>query len=300
MSVAHEYAWPYTTRMPAVSPRPLTIVTIALAWLPGLPAASAQDATAWQIEAHAEARLIAGALVKTPHESFVRAGIQIRLDPGWKTYWRYPGDTGMPPTIEFAGSNNVKSATVLWPAPERFSDGAGGHSIGYLGEIILPLRVAPTDLARASALYVQLKYAICGTLCVPAGAKLNLALSGKGGDEGVLQKAEQRVPKRVALGPNSGNALAVLSVHREPGGAHDRVVVEMAAPAGVPVDLFAEGPTPDWALPLPEPHGPENGAKRRFTFDLDGLPAGAEAKGAALILTAVSGDDAIEVPVHLD
>ena len=182
----------------------------------------------------------------------MRAGIEIRLDPGWKTYWRYPGDTGVPPTIEFAGSNNVKSATVLWPAPERFPDGAGGHSIGYLGEIILPLRVAPADLARVSALKVQLKYAICGTLCVPAAAKLDLALSGKGGDEGILQKAEQRVPKRVALGPNGGNALAVLSVHREPGGAHDRVVVEMAAPAGVPVDLFAEGPTPDWALPLPE------------------------------------------------
>jgi DsbC/DsbD-like thiol-disulfide interchange protein len=230
----------------------------------------------------------------------VRAGIEIPLDPGWKTYWRYPGDTGVPPTIEFAGSNNVKSATVLWPAPERFPDGAGGHSIGYVDEIILPLRVAPADLARVSALNVQLKYAICGTLCVPAAAKLDLALSGKGGDEGILEKAEQRVPKRVAPGPNSGNALAILSVHREPGGAHDRVVVEMAAPAGVPVDLFAEGPTLDWALPLPELAGPDNGATRRFTFDLDGLPAGAEAKGATLTLTAVAGDDAIEVPVHLD
>ena len=76
--------------------------------------------------------------------------------------------------------------------------------------------------------------------------------------------------------------------------------IGMTAPAGVPVDLYAEGSTPDWALPLPEPDGPENGAARRFTFDLDGLPAGAEAKGATLILTAVSGDDAIEVPVHLD
>jgi DsbC/DsbD-like thiol-disulfide interchange protein len=286
--------------MPAVSPRPLAIVTAALVCLPCLPAVRAQDATAWQTEVHAEARLIAGAMVKTPHESFVRAGIEIRLDPGWKTYWRYPGDTGVPPTIEFTGSNNVKSAEVLWPAPERFSDGAGGHSIGYLGEIILPLRIAPADLAHVSALKVQLKYAICGTLCVPAAAKLDLALSGKGGDEGMLQKAEQRVPKRVALGPNSGNALAVLSVHREPGGAHDRVVVVMAAPAGIPVDLFAEGPTLDWALPLPEPAGPDNGETRRFTFDLDGLPTGAEAKGATLTLTAVSGDNAIEVPVRLD
>jgi len=284
--------------MPAVSPRPLTIVTLALASLPGV-AALAQDATTWQRDVHGEARLIAGAIVKTNNAAFVRAGIQLRLDPGWKTYWRYPGDTGVPPIFDFAGSENVKSATVLWPAPERFSDGAGGHSIGYLGEVILPLRVARTDPARVSALNVKLKYAICGTLCVSASARLNLALSGNGADEGVLEKAEQRVPRRVTLGAN-GNALAILSVHRESGCAHDCVVVKVAAPADAPVDLFAEGPTPDWALPLPQPVGPGTGGERRFTFDLDGLPAGAAAKGAALMLTAVSGGDAIEVPVHLD
>jgi DsbC/DsbD-like thiol-disulfide interchange protein len=281
-----------------VSPRPLTIMTLVIVSLPAIPA-RAQDATAWQKDAHAEARLIAGTVVKTPNASFVRAGIELHLDPGWKTYWRYPGDTGVPPTFDFAGSENVKSATVLWPAPERFSDGAAGHSIGYLGEIILPLRVARIDPARASALNVKFKYATCGTLCVSASAKLNLALSGNGGDEGVLEKAEQRVPRRVALGA-SGDALAILSVHREQGGAHDCVVVEIAAPAGVPVDLFAEGPTPEWALPLPEPVDPRTGTKRRFTFDLDGLPAGAQAKGSVLTLTAVSSDDAIEVPVHLD
>jgi len=281
-----------------VSPRPLTIVALALVCLPGV-GARAQDATAWQRDAHAEARLIAGTLVKTPNTSFARAGIELRLDPGWKTYWRYPGDTGMPPTFDFAGSENVKSATVLWPAPERFSDGAGGYSIGYLGKLILPLRVVPVTAARVSALSVKFKYAICGTLCVPASAKLNLALSGKGSDEGVLEKAEQRVPKRVALGANGG-ALAILSVRREPGGAHDRIVVDVAAPAGAPVDLFAEGPTPDWALPLPEPVDQGTGTKRRFTFDLDGLPEGAQAKGSILTLTAVSSDDAIEVPVHLD
>jgi len=299
MSVARQCAWSYRTGMLAAPPRPLTIVALALVCLPGVTAARAEDATAWQRDVHAEARLIAGTIFKTPSASFVRAGIEIHLDPGWKTYWRYPGDTGVPPIFDFAGSDNVKAATVLWPAPKRFSDGAGGHSIGYLGELILPLRIVRAEPARASALNIKLKYAVCGTLCVSASAKLNLALSGNGGDEGVLEKAEQRVPRRVALGPN-GSALAILSVHREPSSARDRVVVEVAAPAGAPVDLFAEGPTPDWALPLPESADPGTGTKRRFTFDLDGLPAGAEVKGAALTLTAVSGDDAIEVPVHLD
>jgi DsbC/DsbD-like thiol-disulfide interchange protein len=135
---------------------------------------------------------------------------------------------------------------------------------------------------------------------VPAKAALDLTLTGQGAAEATLEKAEQRVPKRTALGATAGNALAVLSVHREPGEPHERVTVEVAAPPGAPLELFAEGPTAEWALPLPEPVGPAQAPTRRFTFDLDGLPPGAQAKGATLTLTAVSGDDAIEVPDHLD
>lgn len=243
---------------------------------------------------------MAGTLVKTPAGSFLRAGIEIRLDPGWKTYWRYPGDTGVPPTFQFAGSQNVKSTTVEWPAPEQFSDGAGGHSIGYLGDVVLPLKVVPADASRPSILYLKLDFAVCGSLCVPAHATLELGLSGNGADEAILEDAEQSVPKRVALGRGSGNALAILSVRRELGGDRGRVAVDVAAPAGAPVALFAEGPTPEWALPLPEPDGADSGPTRRFTFALDGLPPGAHAKGAALTLTAVSGGDAIEVSARLD
>jgi hypothetical protein len=105
------------------------------------------------------------------------------------------------------------------------------------------------------------------------------------------------VPRRVA--PGVGKDLAVISAHREPGGEHDRVVVEVAAPKDAPLDLFVEGPTPDWSLPLPEPSGTD-GERRRFTFDLDGLPPGASAQDVTLTFTAVSGDAAIEVPIHLD
>jgi hypothetical protein len=73
----------------------------------------------------------------------------------------------------------------------------------------------------------------------------------------------------------------------------------VSAPTDAAVNLFVEGPTPDWALPLPEQTGTD-GALRRFAFDLDGLPSGAKAAGSELTFTAVTGDDAIEVPVHLD
>jgi DsbC/DsbD-like thiol-disulfide interchange protein len=280
----------------------------------------AQDASEWDAQNHTAARLIAGSKIASSDAKVLRAGVEIKLDPGWHTYWRDPGDSGVPPKLDFSGSDNVKSVAVLWPAPERFPDGAGGNSIGYLDHVILPLRVTPQNAAKQSALKLKLGYDICGNMCVPVESELKLSLDGDGAEETTIEKAEIRVPRHAALGEggdtnsggvksndangaggtNGNKSLAILSVHREPGGAHDRVVVEVAAPAGAAVDLFAEGPTPDWALPLPETKGSISGPTRLFTFDLDGLPPDAKAQGAMLTLTAVSDSDAIEVPARLD
>jgi DsbC/DsbD-like thiol-disulfide interchange protein len=281
----------------------LTIVTMALACLAGPTSAHAQDASPWDKQSHAQARLIAGSIVRSADATYLRAGVEIRLDPGWKTYWRYPGDSGVPPTLDFAGSKNIKSVTALWPAPERFSDGGGGYSIGYHGDVVLPLRIVPNDGSKPSSLRLKLGYAVCGKLCMPAQADLELTLSGKAGaEEPMLLAAEARVPRRLALGEVAG--LGVTAVHREAAdGKRERVIVDVAAPEGVPVELFAEGPTAEWALPLPQPAGPApNGAPgtRRFTFDLDGLPTGAKAQGALLTFTAVSASEAVEVQARLD
>ncbi len=290
---------------PAAAHFRATIVTTALVCAVGLPRARAQDASAWDTTAHAAARLLAGAARNSAgaaQRARLRAGIEIRLDPGWKTYWRYPGDSGVPPKLDVAGSDNVESVNMLWPAPERFADGAGGHSIGYMGDVVFPLRIIAKDAAKPASLHVKFGYAICGNLCVPAQADLRLMLPGKGGEEEpALAAAQARVPRRVPLGAGAG--LAIRSVHREADGAHGRIVVEIFAPNAAPVDLFVEGPTPDWALPLPAPIAPAPGdapGLRRFAFELDGLPPGASAKDATLTFTAVSPDDAIEVETHLD
>jgi DsbC/DsbD-like thiol-disulfide interchange protein len=298
--------------------------TAILLWLAAVPSASAQDASNWDGQAHSAARLIAGAMSKNRDAAFLRAGIEIKLDPGWQTYWRDPGDSGVPPVFDFSGSENVKSVSVLWPAPERFPDGAGGNSIGYRNHVVLPLHVVPAEVAKPTALRLKLEYDVCANICIPVESNLVLNLSGDGAEDAAIERAEIRVPRPVALGqqahagataerdqaaagqgPRVENAdrhaepLAILGVHRQPGDAHDRVVVDVAAPVGAPVDLFVEGPTPDWSLPLPQ-QGAADGALRHFEFELDGLPPHAKAEGAALTLTAVSGDDAIEVTAHLD
>jgi DsbC/DsbD-like thiol-disulfide interchange protein len=299
---------------------PLAGVTLFA--ITGICSTAAQDASNWDAQAHSATRLIAGGISKSRDAAFLRAGIEIKLEPGWKTYWRDPGDSGAPPNFDFSGSENVKAVNVLWPAPQRFPDGAGGNSIGYADHLILPLHVVAADAARPTALRVKLDYDICANVCIPVQAELSLPLAGDGAEEATIERAEVRVPRRVALGPArhaeamqsrdqsaagmssdnpmpQGDALAVLAVHRQPGDAHDRVLVDVAAPAGAAIDLFVEGPTPDWSLPLPEQTG-ANGAIRQFVFDLEGLPPDAKADGAALRLTAVTSDDAIEVTTHLD
>ncbi len=286
--------------------------------------ASAQDASNWDGQTHSAARLIAGAMNKGHDPAFLRAGIEIRLDPGWDTYWRDPGDSGAPPSFDFSGSENVKSVKVLWPAPQRFPDGAGGNSIGYRDHLILPLHVVPAETAKPTALRLKMQYDVCSNICIPVESDLVLNLNGDGAENAAIERAELRVPRPVALGGQAqtgmmgeraqaatgqsaveatakrhSETLAILGLHRQPGDAHDRVIVDVAAPVGAPVDLFVEGPTPDWSLPLPQ-QGAAEGPVRHFEFELDGLPPDAKAEGAALTLTAVSGDDAIEVTAHLD
>src|SRR6516164_1540904 len=270
--------------------------TTILMSLAAAPFASAQDASNWDGQAHSAARLIAGATSKNQDAAFLRAGIEIRLDPGWQTYWRDPGDSGTPPTFDFSGSENVKSVNLLWPAPERFPDGAGGNSIGYRNNVILPLHVVPVEGAKQTALRLKLEYDVCSEICMPRP----VALGQQARTEAVRETQPAAGQDAAGQGADEHREpLAILRLHRQPGDAHDRVVVDVAAPTGVPVDLFVEGPTPDWSLPLPQ-QGAADGTVRHFEFELEGLPPDAKAEGAALTLTAVSRDDAIEVTAHLD
>ena len=280
-----------THLLPILAAASLLIVTAS--------AAIAADVSPWEDDAQSAARLISARAVNESGGRMFRAGVEIRLKEGWKTYWRYPGDSGVPPVLDFSKSQNLKAVTVRYPAPTRFSDGGGGNSIGYKGTVILPLHVVPQDASKPVTLNLKLDYAACEKLCVPAEAKLELVLTGaETANEAALQAAEARVPKAAAIG-DSGTP-SIRAVRREAGPNKPRVTVDVAAPAGAPVALFAEGPTAQWALPLPEPVAGAPAGLQRFAFELDGLPPGEQASGAMLRLTAVAGDKAIEAGFRLD
>jgi len=262
-------------------------------------ATNAADVSPWDNAVQSAARLIAAPARAEIGGRVFRAGVEIKLKPGWKTYWRYPGDSGVPPVFDFSKSLNVKTVTVLYPAPMRFADGAGGSSIGYTGNVILPIHIVPQDVGKPVTLRLKLDYAACEKLCVPAQAQLELVLTGAASaQERALGEAEARVPKIAEIGDRG--VPAIRAVRREAGLGKPRVVVDVAAPANASVVLFAEGPTAQWALPLPEPIAGAPAGLQRFAFALAGLPPGDKPDGATLRLTAVAGNKAVEVAFRLD
>ena len=269
------------------------IVTLATA-----SASHAEDASAWDGGTRSALRLIAGAPTTEAGQKVLRAGIEIRLDPGWKTYWRYPGDSGVPPRFRFTRSENVASVRLLWPAPQRLET-AADISIGYTGDVIFPVRVVARNPNRPVLLRLDADYAICQNLCIPADGRAELVLEGEpGSHEEALSQSEKRVPAPAAIG--APQELAIMAVHRDAAGNKPRILVDVRAPEDTSPDLFAEGPTADWALPVPERIVGAPQGEQRFAFALDGIPPGAAEEGAQLRLTAVAGDRAIEVVTSID
>jgi DsbC/DsbD-like thiol-disulfide interchange protein len=277
----------------------LRIVAAACLTIVTPTATIAADSSPWDKNLESAARLIAARAWIAPDGHIARAGVEIKLNPGWKTYWRYPGDSGVPPVLDFSQSENVKAVTTLFPAPVHFADGGGGHSIGYKDGVILPLHIVPLDVAKAVTLRLELDYAVCEKVCIPVHAQLQLVLTGgDSAQDSAVSAAEARVPKLVKIGGRA--PLSIRIARREVVAGKPRVIADVAAPPGVPVTLFAEGPTPDWALPLPDPIAGAPDGLQRFAFVLDGLPPGAGPDGAVLRLTAVAGEQAVEALFRLD
>jgi DsbC/DsbD-like thiol-disulfide interchange protein len=248
--------------------------------------ANAQDTSPWITDTYSAVRLIAGS---RSGAAFL-GGIGFQLQPGWKTYWRNPGDSGVPPRIDFSKSENIESVTILWPAPKKFPDGAGGISLGYQKQVVLPLRIIAKSADKPVTLRAAINYAVCEKLCVPVEANAELVFASVASTEdSVITAALDTVPKPMKIG--DAGPLTVLDVKRD----GKSVVVDVAATDNQKtVDLFVEGPTQDWALPIPKLIERDASGIMRFGFDLEGLPPGANPEGAALKLTLVGADGAYE------
>src|ERR1700741_250594 len=193
-------------------------------------AARAEDASLWQRDTHSAIRLLAG----SRSGAVLLGGIAFQLQPGWKTYWRAPGDSGVPPRFDFSKSDNVEAVTVLWPAPQKFDDGAGGVSLGYHDQIVLPLRIVAKNADKPVTLRAEINYAVCEKLCIPVDAKAELGFNSVASTEdSALSAALDTVPKPANVG--DPNPLTIRDVKRD--GKSD-VLVDVVTPDDRTLNLF--------------------------------------------------------------
>lgn len=102
--------------------------------------------------------------------------IRMTLADGWKTYWRAPGEAGIPPSFDWRGSRNVGELSITWPAPHVFEQ-SGLRSIGYKDQLVLPIEITPAKAGRPVHLKGEMDFGVCKDICVPASMGIDHTLN---------------------------------------------------------------------------------------------------------------------------
>ena len=174
-------------------------------------------------------------LAPGPERGTYEAGVEITMVAGSHTYWKMPGDSGVPPVFAFNGSDNVAEATVSFPVPSRISE-EGIDAFGYGNGVVFPVAVTPMDRSKPAMLHVDVSYAVCNKICLPGHGEATLTLTPRGaavgGDE--VAKALAQVPKPLASAPQ-------LAIARVPERLEPTWTLTWTG-ADAPDDIFPDAP----------------------------------------------------------
>ena len=256
-------------------------------------------ASPWTKQKFAQARLIAGGSIPDAPPGTIAAGIEIELADGWKTYWRNPGSSGVPPLFDWSDTSNLASAEVRYPAPTRYAD-RGGDTIGYKRHLIFPIIVRPVDPQRETALDVSVEFGVCKDICIPMQAHLALTIppqSGKDLVSGDLAHALDSVPRPLDAHRPSDPRLGKTTVSLDA----DKPVIRLEAtfPGGAEnADIFIEAPDGLW-IPMTRRDGQPAGETARFIVDMTEADI-AELKGKTARVTLVSPRGQSEATLRLE
>ena len=190
----------------------------------GISAAADSAASGWARDNESAVRMVS-AVAGAGTESELRAGIEFELQPGWKTYWRTPGDAGYPVSVDWQGSVNVAAADIAWPAPHRFTL-FGLDTFGYSEAVLLPVMVKPQRVGEAVQLRAAVNYLVCEEICIPKTASLALDIPA-----GTATPSEfaQLVARYQAQVPGDGARHGLHVESAVLGGSAEKQTLEIAA-----------------------------------------------------------------------
>lgn len=217
------------------------------------------------------------------------AGVWMSLVPGWKTYWRFPGDSGLAPHFDWSGSRNVASLDLEWSVPERF-DAPGDTTFGYKDEVVWPVRVRPADPAEPVELRLVFFYGVCSSVCVPGEAKLALDIPASRTGQPVAAPEAALIRHYLARvpGPPADEGMLAARALRD-GTPRLEVIYRGAAETDVPA-LIVEGPDGFW---FGTPHAARENGVLRYVVPVE-IEGGKTLQGMKVTLTLSGPQTAIE------
>lgn len=262
-----------TAATPFRAVRPTALIAAALLLVSATAAQAAGTAqSAWHETEQTKARLIA-AVTGTGSAAMLRLGLEFHMQPGWKIYWRSPGDAGIPPRPNWDGSDNLTSAKVLWPAPERFSV-LGLETLGYKKEVVFPIDAVPAAPGKPVTVKATIPYLTCDDICIPYTADLNLTLPA-----GAAEPSEfaHLISRHAATVPGDGTGHGLMladTAALSPGDtAKGEMLISVRAKSETPFsapDIYLEGPE---VLAYSKPHVTfsDNGREARLDVTVYGV-----------------------------
>jgi len=285
--------------------RPASLIAAVLLLISAAAAQAAGTAqSAWHETEQTKARLVA-AVTGTGSAAMLRLGLEFHMQPGWKIYWRSPGDAGIPPRPNWDGSDNLKSAKLLWPAPERFSV-LGLETLGYKKEVVFPIDAVPMAPGKPMLVKAVIPYLTCDDICIPYTANLDLALPAGTAEPSEFAHLINRYAATVP-GDGAGHGLMLADAAAlSPGdAAKGEMLISVRAKSETPFsapDIYLEGPN---ILAFSKPHVTfsDNGREARLDVtvygvkDLDGGPQ--QLAKEILTATLVDGGRSAERPLTL-
>ncbi len=267
-------------------------LAFALALFAVTPAAAA--AGPWVASQYVKARLLA-AVGGTGDLSKVPLAVEVSLDDDWKTYWRSPGDAGLPPSLDWTGSANLASTVLSYPTPHRLTL-LGIQTFGYKHDVVFPIDATIAQPGRPLDLKLKLDLLVCANLCIPK--TFDLALAIPAGPATPDAEAQSIAKARAAVPADArASGLAIESV--EDVSDRGKPALQVRARAREPFDhpdVIAEI---DPALALGDLRVSYSADRREATMVMplsQPLPIGAKLAGRKVVLTLFDGARALEAP----
>lgn len=264
-----------------------TVFRLALILALGFPTAAFAARSDWAPADESRMRV----LLTAKEDGEIAGGVEIQLEPGWYTYWRNPGEAGVPPVFDFSGSTNVADVEVRYPAPERYDDGTS-VSLVYRDEVVFPLAVEPADPARPVTLRAELIFGVCSEVCIPTRAIAAATLPPDAPHDALSEARLKQFGARVPTPPEAGR-FEIESVAED----GEALLIDVRMPDSSYTDLFASPPD-GWYIGQPRFVERSDGISR-YRLSLAGKPQDAAVRGQVFRFVAVAGGEAIEEAVEI-